>query len=413
MEDAAPLNREHRVILVGCLSFAAMGLATGLLGLAWPSMRAQFGVQLDAVNQIFVVSTAAYLLVSVRIGRLMDRIGSALTVLAGSVLLMSSSLGTAAAATWAAVVAVAALAGAGTGLIDSGVNLYIATHHGPRPMVWAHACFGLGATAGPLVMAWLIQRKLPWQEGYIVAGLVMAVPAALAVLTFRDWRNEAPKTARCGDGARVTFADSARVPAVWLGAAMFGACVGLELAVGQWAYTLLWQARGMRPGVAGVIVGAHWGVFTGSRIVFGFVAGRFDLPTLLRVLMGATFGGAALFWWNPTPAAGVLGLLLLGFAEAPVFPLLMSGTGRRVGEEHTANAVGLQMVAAGAASAAVPGAVGTAGKLFGLPFMAACFVVLAAVAWGICLLPWRGRIHDVAAPDSGEADHERTPVHST
>jgi fucose permease len=159
--------------------------------------------------------------------------------------------------------------------------------------------------------------------------------------------------------------------------------------VGQWAYTLLSQSRGMRPAIAGVVVGGHWAAFTGGRILFGFVADRFDLRRLLRAMMGGTFAGAALFCWNPTTAVGVFGLLLLGFSEAPVFPLLMSGTSRRVGVEHTANAVGLQMVAAGAASAALPGIVGTAGTAMGLESMSACFVVLSAVAWGICLLPIR------------------------
>src|SRR5205807_1188507 len=114
-----------------------------------------------------------------------------------------------------------------------------------------------------------------------------------------DWRrDEEPVSAAAGRPAGpASFASSIRVPAVWLGMGMFTACVGLELGVAQWAYTLLAGPRGFRPAVAGLLVGAHWAAFTGGRILFGLVvADRFAPDRLLRVLMSAMVAGAVLFW---------------------------------------------------------------------------------------------------------------------
>jgi fucose permease len=68
--------------------------------------------------------------------------------------------------------------------------------------------------------------------------------------------------------------------------------------------------------------------------------------------------GSILFWWNPLPLVGVLGVFVVGFAMAPIFPGLVSGTSRRVGEHHAANTIGIQMGAAGLGGALLPALAG-------------------------------------------------------
>jgi MFS family permease len=58
-----------------CLSgFVSIGLPDGLLGVAWPSIRAYFGLPLDALGALLVISTIGYLLSSFGSGRLLARI---------------------------------------------------------------------------------------------------------------------------------------------------------------------------------------------------------------------------------------------------------------------------------------------------------------------------------------------------
>src|SRR5258708_28514463 len=127
----------------------------------------------------------------------------------------------------------------------------------------------------------------------------------------------------------------------------FLAYVGVELGLGQWIYTLLTQSRGIDTGLAGILVSIFWGVFTGGRILFGVIANRFEINRLLQACMLALIAGAVLLWWNPVNAVGLLGLFLIGVAQAPIFPLLMTGTARRVGAEHAENTISLQMGAVG------------------------------------------------------------------
>jgi fucose permease len=68
--------------------------------------------------------------------------------------------------------------------------------------------------------------------------------------------------------------------------------------------------------------------------------------------------GAILFWWNPIALVGVAGVLIVGFAMAPVFPGLVSSTSQRVGQRHAGNTIGIQISAAGLGGALLPALAG-------------------------------------------------------
>ena len=60
---------------LACAAFISIGLPDGLLGVAWPSIRAYFHLRLDAVGTLLVMFTAGYLLSSFNSGVLLARIG--------------------------------------------------------------------------------------------------------------------------------------------------------------------------------------------------------------------------------------------------------------------------------------------------------------------------------------------------
>jgi fucose permease len=36
---------------------------------------------------------------------------------------------------------------------------------------WLHACYGIGATIGPIIMASVLMASHPWQRGYVIVGI--------------------------------------------------------------------------------------------------------------------------------------------------------------------------------------------------------------------------------------------------
>ncbi|MBZ0300588.1 MAG: MFS transporter [Anaerolineae bacterium] len=372
-------NAGTRTMLVAFLTFAGLGLSAGLLGVAWPYMQSEFNLALDAVNMLLLVQALTYTLASFIIGRLMARFGSGPSLVGGGVILTLCLFAISLSSTWLMVVVFGLIAGFGSGVIDAGLNMYVTTYNSARDMNWLHASFGVGITIGPLIMTYCA-LNLKWQIGYAITGGVLLVILALLVLTRYLWRNEGFQSAENTPVRRASFSQSLRLPVLWFSMITFLAYVSLEIGIGQWAYTLLTQSRGIAPDVAGTWVSIYWGVFTGGRIFFGFIANRFDPTRLLRWCLLATLVGALLLAWNPLPIIGSIGLIIVGFAEAPIFAMLMTTTPQRVGLEHAENGVSLQMVCVGLGSAVLPGLIGTIGKTFGLETMTTTFAVMAVVA---------------------------------
>ena len=99
-----------------------------------------------------------------------------------------------------------------------------------------------------------------------------------------------------------------------------------------------------------------------------------------------------MLWWNGADLVSFLGLALMGFAQAPIFPLLVSITPKRVGDEHAANAIGFQVAAAGLGVGILPGLAGILAAKLGLEIVGP-FLLVASI---IMLL-----LHEVLIRSSG------------
>ena len=167
---------------------------------------------------------------------------------------------------------------------------------------------------------------------------------------------------------------------------------GLEVTTGQWTYSLLTEARGVNPGVAGIWVAVFWGSLTAGRVAFGALAGRFPALGLLRLAMGSAPVGAALIWSDASPLLSLVGLVVLGFSLAPIYPLLIAGTPTRVGASYATPAIGFQVAAAYLGTAAIPGTAGLLARWRGLEIIGP-FLVAAALALLLLheLVVWHSR----------------------
>ncbi|MEU8330690.1 MFS transporter [Micromonospora sp. NPDC048839] len=389
-----PVRPRAALLLLAYLAFVSLGLPDGLLGVAWPSIRDDFDVPTEAVGLVLTAGTVGYLASSVLAGFTLARVGVG-ALLAASTLLASLALsGYVLSPVLAVLVGCALLVGLGSGAVDSGLNAYAAGAFGPRHMNWLHAFFGLGVAIGPLIMTGALSAGLSWRWGY---GIVAAAQFALAIafaLTVRAWRRGSPaadEAATAGAASavavRVPIRATLRLPAVWSGTLAFALYVAIEVSAGLWAFLLLTEGRGLSAAVAGGCVSAYWGSLFVGRVVQGVVAERLGATLVLRVSLVGMAVGAGLIA-APGPAAlAVLGLVVVGFAAAPVFPLLTLTTADRVGAAHADRAIGLQIGASGIGAALAPAGLGvlighTSVQVLGSALVVLALALIALYEWG-------------------------------
>jgi fucose permease len=316
------------LLALAYLGFISIGLPDGLLGVAWPSMRASFQLPLDALGGLLVSYTAGYLVASFSSGQLLRRLSVgallALSCLATSI----SLLGYATAAHWWLVILLGTLAGLGAGAIDAGLNTFAATAFSPRVVNWLHAFYGVGAFSGPLLMTTVLSAGQSWQTGYVIVGGGQLALAMCFGLTRQRWQTAAAPAA---ETVHASQRETLRLPVMWLSLAVFFVYTGTEAVAGAWAYSLLTEARGIAMTTAGLWVSLYWGGLTAGRIGAAFVVNRVGAARLLRGCMVGQAVGALLLWQNLSSLSSCLGLVLMGLCCAPVFPSLIAMTPTRLG----------------------------------------------------------------------------------
>ncbi|HEY1013442.1 MAG TPA: MFS transporter [Herpetosiphonaceae bacterium] len=409
-QTAARRGPRTALILLAFIAFVALGLPDGLLGVGWPAIRAGFGLPLDAISLYLAAVVAGYMTSSFLSGTLLARMGVGRMLAASCLLTGMALLGYTLVPQWWMMVALGVCAGLGAGAIDAGLNTYVAAHFGEGLMQWLHASWGIGVTIGPLLMTAGLATRNSWRFGYQAVGVFQIALAACFALTIALWTQKAPAEGESAEKRLTEYqtpmAQTLRQPAAWLSVALFFLYVGAEGALGTWTYTLLTESRGVDKTLAGFFAGSYWFTFTIGRIIAGVIAKRLGINTLVLGGLAGALLGAGLLIWNPSALANVAAVAIIGLAIAPIFPAMMSGTRLRVGDQHAANTIGMQMTATGFGTAVIPSLMGVLASRISLEIIPLCLLGVYAGLFGLYLLASRQRPALAAA--RATIDHAET-----
>jgi fucose permease len=380
-----PINRSPQspaLLVIAYLGFISLGLPDTLIGVAWPSVRDTFHLQQDSVGLLFFGTGCSYFLSSFFTGRLLGTLGIGILLATSSLLVAGSGFGYALAPAWVWFAACSVLHGLGSGAIDAGLNHYVAHHFAARHMTWLHACYGIGATLGPIIMTSVIAGRGSWRMGYLVVAGALFSLAILFALTRKKW--DVPGDVDATDQREsASIGQTLRHPLVQLQIALFFVYTGLEVTVGQWSFTILTEARHVSLETAGNWVAVYWGSIVAGRVLSGLVVEKIGIDRLLRISILTAVAGTVLFAANVSAPLSAVALSLTGLGLASVFPCLMTRTPQRLGKALSAHAIGFQVGAAMIGAAVLPSLSGLLAQHAGLERVAVAAVFMALV---ICVL---------------------------
>ena len=377
------VNSRAGLILLIFVAFIALGMPDGLLGVGWPSIRASFNVPIDALGALLFVSMIGYLTSSFLSGELTRRWGVGRLLIVSCALTGAGLIGYTLVPQWWMMVALGLAAGMGAGGIDSSLNAYVARHYSAGLMQWLHASYGVGITAGPLIMTAALTNFQNWRLGYLLVGAVQIVLAITFWITLPIWQqnNNAPAESPAEPQKEVNLGQTLKRRRVWLSMLLFFFYVGSEVTMGTWVYSLLTEGRGVDPQLAGYFAGSYWFTFTIGRILAGLVTRKINIQSLVKVCIIAAILAGVVLGLNLSTWVNLAAVAVIGFAFAPIFPGLISGTPERVGQQHSNNTIGMQTAAGALGGTALTSLVGVLARTYGLEV-----VPSAMVAFLACLL---------------------------
>ena len=363
--------------------FVILGLPTGMLGIAWPSMRAELDAPLAGLGIVLAAMTMTEFGSSALSGIIRARFGTVALLLLPTALAAGGLLLFTLAQTWPTIILAAAVLGAGLGLLDAAFNTEAALRRGIRFMGALHASWAVGATLGPPLIGLVLVIAGSWRVGYAVAALAF-VAFAIAMYIAREDLAATPESEDAPIATR-----GARRASVMGGALMF-VYVGIELGAGQWSFTRLTLDGALTEGVAGVAVFLYWSALAAGRIGLALVGDRIQAAQLVDLSVAGAIVSAIAFWMLPPPIAALVALPSIGLSLSVFVPLLLYLIPRRVGRAAAPHVIGYLVAAGMIGGAVLPAAIGLVLQTTGVSSLGICLAALAGT-FGVLHLAARGR----------------------
>ncbi|HEV2783559.1 MAG TPA: MFS transporter [Actinophytocola sp.] len=165
--------------------------------------------------------------------------------------------------------------------------------------------------------------------------------------------------------------------------------VGVEIGLGNWTYSLLVEDRALGALLAGWVVSGYWFGFTAGRFVLSPLAERFGVGpvALVRGCLAVVVGAGLVVWLVPGAVAAAAGLVVLGVALGPLYPLTVAVLPSMAPGRLVPTGIGLLVGVSVIGGALFPWLAGTLAESAGLgtllPFVLCLTAVLMVTWWRV------------------------------
>lgn len=415
------------LLIVIYLAYLSLGLPDGLTGVAWPEMRITFDLPLAGAGFLTIVGTIGSTIASFSSGHILKRMKTGPLVLFSCLLTGASIFLYGFSGSFWFLVLLTIPMGFGAGAVDAAMNHYVARHFTSKHMNWLHAFWGLGAFAGPLLMTFAITSLGSWRNGYHIVGVIQLVLAVIFFLSLRVWNihdarplpetepsvsshdkietpvpsvekslepnPESPdrkaKDVRLSNpisfiGAKLRLAASEMTSrkGLFYAVATFFFYVGAEAVLGLWSATYFREVRHVTVKSAGLWVSLYYAAITIGRILIGFFVETLGTTRAIKIGIAISLVGFLILIIPFYPyVLCPVGIALIGFGFAPLYPCVMQDTPLRFGS-FAMIATGYQMGFANIGYTLLPilvALVADATTLHLIPVFALIFLLLFAV----------------------------------
>ena len=358
------------------LAFISLGLPDSLLGSAWPSMVGQLGADLSWAGIVSMIISAGTIVSSLCSERLNARLGTG-GVTAVSVLLTAAALfGFSTCTRFWQLCVWAVPYGLGAGSVDAALNAYVSLHYKSRHMSWLHCMWGVGASAGPVIMGRALAGG-SWQGGYRIISLIQFGLTAVLLLSLPLWKRpeKTPEGADYTPEHR-TLPQLLRMPGVPQVLLCFFCYCALESTAGMWAASYCTLVRGIDAETAAGWTSTFYLGITVGRGICGFLTMKITDQNMIRLGQGVISLGVLLVLLPAGQTVLFAGLVAIGLGCAPVYPCIIHETPANFGRSLSLAMTGIQMAFAYVGSCLMP-------PLFGL---LAQYVTPALYPWFLAAL---------------------------
>lgn len=347
----------HILLAIIYLAFISLGLPDALLGGAWPTMYQQFQVPVSFAGIISIITSIGTIVSSLASDRLTFKFETgkvtAVSVAMTAIALFGFSLSD----SFLELCLWAIPYGLGAGGVDASLNNYVALHYTSRHMSWLHCMWGVGASAGPYILSFVLIGGGIWNDGYRIIAYIQVVLTAILLFSLPLWKKRIETVDKNGIKQLEKALSLKEVIAISgakeIMTAFFCYCA-LEQTAGLWASSYLVLFKGTSEETAAAYASMFYIGITVGRFLSGFLTMKFSDSQMIHLGQRMILLGICILFLPLSEMVSVIGFILIGLGCAPIYPCIIHSTPSIFGEDKSQAIIGVQMASAHMGSLLMP-----------------------------------------------------------
>lgn len=369
----------HILLAIIYIAFISLGLPDALLGAAWPSMHADFGVSISLAGSISMIIAIGTVISSLASDRLIHRLGTgkllALSVATTAIAILGFSISS---RFW--MLCLCAIPyGLGAGSVDAALNNYVALHYASRHMSWLHCMWGVGTAIGPYFMGYALSHGQGWGMGYRYVAFIQIALTITLFLTLPLWKKGSAAQEDVPAAKPLTLKQAVSLPGAKQVMVAFFCYCAMEQTAMLWGSSYLNLHHGLTPESAAKLASLFCLGITVGRGVSGFMTLKFDDNAMIRIGSAVALLGVLAMLLPLGSTAGMAGLVLVGLGCAPIYPCIIHSTPDHFGAENSQSIIGIQMASAYVGICVMPPLFGLIANHVSVALLPAYLLVLLAL----------------------------------
>jgi fucose permease len=356
------------LLIIIYLAFIGIGLPNSLLGAAWPSMYESMGVPDSYLGITAMIIVGGTVIASAYSGKLRRHFRTGKIISVCTLMIAAALIGFAFSNAFILLCVFAVPLGLGLGLIDAVLNDYVAVHFKAKHLNWLHCFWGVGATAGPIILSYGMIRSGSWRWGYFAIGGIQLALVLILILALPLWKIISEGKEETETSQKLKFRMLFRLKGIKLSLASFFCYCSMEASIGVWGSSYLVMVKNVSAGLAAQWISLYFLGITLGRLFSGFLTIKLSNRQLIRlgyvIVSLGIFMALLPFGSTMYPVR----FFLLGIGCAPIFPSFMHDTPTNFGKEYSQSVIGLQMAGGFLGAAVTPALFGVVTTHIGYGF---------------------------------------------
>lgn len=363
------------------IAFISLGLPDSIMGSAWPMVHTDLNVPIDFAGIFTMIVSGGTIVSSLLSERLIRRFGTGKVTACSVALTAFALLGINFAPGFFWICLLGIPMGIGAGAVDAALNNFVALHYSARHMNFLHCFWGIGATAGPVIMSVFLGANNGWRNGYAVIGTLQAILVIVLIISLPLWKKvETPEAEQESQNSGTGFAGLLRLKGAKPTLISFLCYCAIEATAGLWGATYLVYYRNISTQVAARWISTYYLGITIGRFLSGLISVYLDNRKLIRLGQAIIACGVLCLLIPVSVYFQMAGFILIGLGCAPIYPAMLHETPVKFGKDRSQEIMGIQMAIAYVGSTFLPPLFGVIGNRFGfyllIPFLLIICVIM-------------------------------------